>query len=111
MPFARDEWTAERITAYFNLDLRQIRAYGLGDDVDRLLVLLALFKIQKFLAEGLRFRTACDLDVVNVRVTRPPGFEVPTLAAIEAGLPVLINRIGESGQFGDSRVLTVIYRR
>ena len=111
VPFARDEWTAERITAYFNLDLRQIRAYGLGDDVDRLLVLLALFKIQKFLAEGLRFRTACDLDVVDVRVTRPQAFEMPTLAAIEADLPMLIRRIGESGQFGDTRVLTVIYRK
>jgi len=111
VPFARDEWTAERITAYFNLDLRQIRAYGLGDDVDRLLVLLALFKIQKFLAEGLRFRTACDLDVVDVRVTRPQAFEMPTLAAIEAGLPTLIRRIGESGQFGDTRILTVIYRK
>ena len=111
VPFARDEWTAERITAYFNLDLRQIRAYGLGDDVDRLLVLLALFKIQKFLAEGLRFRTACDLDVVDVRVTRPQAFEMPTLAAIEEDLPTLIRRIGESGQFGDTRVLTVIYRK
>lgn len=111
VPFARDEWTSERITAYFNLDLRQIRAYGLGDDVDRLLVLLALFKIQKFLAEGLRFRTACDLDVVDVRVTCPQAFEMPTLAAIEADLPMLIRRIGESGQFGDTRVLTVIYRK
>ena len=111
VPFARDEWTAERITAYFNLDLRQIRAYGLGDDVDRLLILLALFKIQKFLAEGLRFRTACDLDVVDVRATRPQAFEMPTLAAIEADLPTLIRRIGESGQFGDTRVFTVTYRK
>ncbi len=111
VPFARDEWTAERITAYFNLDLRQIRAYGLGDDVDRLLVLLALFKIHKFLAEGLRFRTACDLDIVDVQVTRPQAFEMPTLAAIEADLPMLIRRIGESGRFGDTRVLTVIYRK
>ncbi len=111
VPFARDEWTAERITAYFNLDLRQIRAYGLGDDVNRMLVLLALFKIQKFLAEGLRFRTACDLEVVDEPVTRPPGFEMPTLAAIEAELPMLIERIGESGQFGETRILTVIYRK
>jgi len=111
VPFARDEWTAERLTAYFNLDLRQIRAYGLGDDVNRLLVLLALFKIRKFFAEGLRLRTACDLDVVDVRVTRPPEFEMPTLAAIEAELPMLIHTIGESGLFGDTRVLTVTYRK
>ena len=73
VPFARDEWVAERITAFFNLDLRQIRAFGLGGDVERLLIMLALFKIRKFLAEGLRLRTACDLDVSEVAVTRPDG--------------------------------------
>ena len=111
VPFARDEWTAERITAYFNLDLRQIRAYGLGEDVNRLLILLALFKIQRFLSEGLRFRTACDLDVVEVRVTRPSTFEMPSLADVEAELPALIDRIGGSGLFGDTRVLTVTYQK
>ena len=109
--FARDEWTAERITAYFNLDLRQIRAYGLGADAERLLVLLALFKIRKFLAEGLRFRTACDLDVVDVTVTRPSGFSVPELGAVEAEIPALVERIGAAGLFGDNRVLTVTYEK
>ena len=111
VPFSRDEWTAERITAYFNLDLRQIHAYGLGDDADRLLILLALFKIRRFLAEGLRFRTACDLDVVDLRVTRPSKFEMPPLAAIEAEIPGLIDRIGALGKFGDTRILTVTYEK
>lgn len=111
VPFARDEWTAERITAYFNLDLRQIRAYGLGADVERLLLLLALFKIRRFLAEGLRLRTACDLDAVDVTVTRPSAFSLPTLAAIEAEIPALVERIGAAGLFGDSRVLTVTYKK
>lgn len=111
VPFARDEWTAERIISYFNLDLRQIRAYGLGDDAERLLILLSLFKIQKFLVEGLRFRTACDLDVVDIEVTRPPAFDMPSLAAIEAEIPGLIDRIGAAGQFGESRVLTVTYEK
>ena len=111
VPFARDEWTAERITAYFNLDLRQIRAYGLGADAERLLVLLALFKIRKFLAEGLRFRTACDLDVADVTVTRPSGFSLPELAAVEAEIPGLVERIGAAGLFGNTRVLTVTYEK
>ena len=111
VPFARDEWTAERITAYFNLDLRQIRAYGLGDRVERLLVLLALFKIRKFLAEGLRFRTACDLDVVDVPVARPSRFSLPELAAIEDEIPALIREVGAAGLFGDTRVLTVTYEK
>ena len=101
VPFSRDEWTAERITAYFNLDLRQIRAYRLGGDPERLLILLALFKIRKFLQEGLRFRTACDLDVVRkVKVTRPSTFDMPPLSEIAAELPGLIERIGESGDSG-----------
>lgn len=111
VPFARDEWTAAKITAFFNLDLRQIRAYGLGADVERLLVLLALFKVQRFLHEGLRFRTACDLDVVEVKTTRPAGFGIPALDDIEGELPGLIERIGRQGLFGESRVLTVTYEK
>ena len=109
VPFARDEWVAEKITAYFNLDLRQIRAFGLDDDVERLLIMLALFKIRKFLAEGLRLRTACDLDVSGVTVTRPDGFELPGLGEIEAELPGLIAAVGSHDLFGASRVLTVTY--
>ncbi len=109
VPFARDEWTAEKITAYFNIDLRQIRAFGLGDDPVRLLIVLALFKIRKFLAEGLRFRTACDLDVTGVTVTRPEDFDLPSLNEIEEELPRLIEAMGSKGLFGESRVRTVKY--
>ena len=111
VPFARDEWVAEEITAYFNLDLRQIRAFGLGLDVARLLTLLALFKIRRFLAEGLRLRTACDLDEREVAVTRPAGFDVPALDEIESELPGLIETVGSKGLFGESRVLTVRYEK
>ena len=109
VPFARDEWTAEEITAYFNLDLRQIRAFGLGTEVERLLILLALFKIRKFLAVGLRLRTACDLDADGVAVTRPEGFDLPALDDIESELPALIETVGAKGLFGETRVLTVRY--
>ncbi len=111
VPFLRDEWTASQITAYFNLDLLQIRAYGLGDQVERLLVLLALFKIQGLLNGGLRFRTACDLDLIGLDVTRPSGFEVPELKAIEDELPRLINEIGNTGAFGQTRVRSVVYEK
>ena len=111
VPFARDEWVAEKISAYFNLDLRQIRAFGLGDDVERLLITLALFKIRKFLVEGLRLRTACDLDVNGVAVTRPERFDLPTLEDLESELPVLIESVASKGLFGESRVLTVQYKK
>ena len=111
VPFARDEWVAAKITAYFNLDLRQIRAFGLGADVERLLILLALFKIRKFLVEGLRLRTACDLDVESIQVTRPGGFELPDLDDLEAELPELIQGVACKGLFGENPVLTVTYRK
>ena len=111
VPFARDEWVAESITAYFNLDLRQIRAFGLGRDIERLLIMLALFKIRRFLVEGLRLRTACDLDVSGITVKRPSDFDLPDLKDVEAELPGLIESVGSKGLFGDSRVLTIKYEK
>jgi CRISPR-associated protein Csb1 len=63
VPFARDEFTAESITLYVNLDLAQVRGYGLGTDVERLLTLLAFYKLRALLDNSLRLRTACDLRV------------------------------------------------
>ena len=111
VPFARDEWVAAKITAYFNLDLRQIRAFGLDADVERLLIMLALFKIRKFFVEGLRLRTACDLDVKSILVTRPDGFDLPSLDSLEKELPKLIRDITSKGFFGKDSVLTVTYRK
>lgn len=118
VPFARDEWTAATIIAYFNLDLRQIRAFGLGDAVERLLIALALFKVTKFLSEGLRFRTACDFDVTGIRVTRPSAFVMPELNILASELPGMIDQVAAAGGFGSerkspgiSRALTVTYRK
>ena len=111
VPFARDEWVAEKITAFFNLDLRQIRALGLGDAVERLLIAMALFKIRRFFVEGLRLRTACDLDVREIAVTRPDHFDLPGLGDLESVLPALIEDVGAQGLFGESRELTVTYRK
>ena len=111
VPYARDEWVAARITAYFNLDIRQICAFGLGVEVERLLIALALFKIRKFLAVGLRLRTACDLDLDGIMVTRPEGFELPELADLERELPELIETVRSGGHFGESPVLTVTYKK
>ena len=111
VPFARDEWVAAKITAYFNLDLRQIRAFGLDADVEQLLIMLALFKIRRFLVEGLRLRTACDLDVKSILVTRPDGFELPSLECLGAELPELIQDVAAKGLLGEAPVLTVTYRK
>lgn len=91
VPFHRDEYSAESITAYFNLDLAQIRGYGLGEPMENLLIALSLLKIQRFLGEGLRLRTACDLEVNGgLRVQRPEGWKMPDMADLEKAMPDLI---------------------
>jgi len=111
VPYARDEYVAPRITAYFNLDLAQIRAFRLGEEAERLLIALALFKIRRFLETGLRLRTACDLECRALRVTRPEGFEVPELDSLEEELPGLIDAAGQQGVLNEPRVTEVTYRK
>ena len=81
VPFARDEYTASRITLYVNLDLAQIRGYGFGDAEERLLILLSLYKLRALTDEGMRLRTACDLRVGSddIRSTMPAGWALPAL--------------------------------
>jgi CRISPR-associated protein Csb1 len=113
VPYARDEYTGN-IVAYFNLDLAQIRAFGLGENVDSLLIALALFKIRKFLEVGLRLRTACDLTLDGEpTVTRPDDFGLPLLPEIERILPDLVATVRQEGGFNDNEngVTTVQYEK
>lgn len=61
VPYQRTEYTAERLTAYFNLDVAGINGLGLPQEARELLVCLGLFKVRRLLDGGLRLRTACDL--------------------------------------------------
>lgn len=108
VPFPRDEYTAGRITAFFSLDLAQIRGYGLGTAAETLLTALALYKIRKVLRDGLRLRTACDLEPCGaLRVKRPAGFELPSLETLEAAMPGLIE--AAAAGFAAPRVTVVRY--
>jgi CRISPR-associated protein Csb1 len=112
VPFARDEYVSPQIRAYFNVDLAQIRAFGMGVDVDRMLIALALFKIARFLEHGLRLRTACDLMVDGtIEVTRPNGFVFPSLAELEGQMPELIRAVARAGHFNEPAVTVVRYQR
>ncbi len=90
VPFARTEYTAESITAFFNLDLALLRSLGLPNEALRLLQLLALFKIVTLSSEGMRLRTACDLAVTGASVTAPSGFTLPARAEVENDLRTAI---------------------
>lgn len=110
VPFARSEFTSPTIIAYFNLDLAQIRAFGLGDNVSDLLIALSLFKIQSLLNSGLRLRTACDLEVKDdpgVVVRRPTNFVMPSLSDLESSLPALITVVSREQQWSENRATTV----
>jgi CRISPR-associated protein Csb1 len=109
VPYSREEYAAKKITAYFSLDLAQIRGYRLGQAIEDLLIAIALYKITKFLDTGLRLRTACDLDCVDKpTVTRPKeGFALPTLKELEAALPGLVK--AAAGAFADPAVTIVTY--
>jgi len=87
VPFSRDEYTADKMTLYVNLDLAQLRGYSLGADKTRLLTLLALFKLRALLSGSLRFRTACDL-TVDTGTIRADGmdFALPEMAALSDAL-------------------------
>ena len=88
VPFARDEYTADRITLYVNLDLVQIRGYGLGDAAERLLILLSLYKLRALTGEGMRLRTACDLRVRDdeIRAVMPQGWDLPLFEDLKRDL-------------------------
>lgn len=108
VPFPRDEYTAQKIIAYFNIDLAQIRAFGLGEEVERLLIALSLFKIRKFLATGLRLRTACDLSLNQITVTCPAqGFTLPELPELEESLPDLIADVAQKNLFANPAITEV----
>ncbi|MBM4360889.1 MAG: type I-U CRISPR-associated protein Cas7 [Deltaproteobacteria bacterium] len=89
VPFARDEFTAERINLHVNFDLAQIRGYGLGEAAEQLLVLLGMYRVRRLIDGDLRLRTACDLAPVErsaIVATNPEGFGLPPLAQIETAL-------------------------
>jgi CRISPR-associated protein Csb1 len=92
VPFSREEYTAEKITLFVNLDLAQIRGYGLDKATEKLLVLLALYKVRTLVNGNLRLRTACDLAVASdsVPATKPSGFVLPELPEIEAAIKLAI---------------------
>jgi CRISPR-associated protein Csb1 len=94
VPFARDEFTADRIALYVSVDLAQLRGYGLGGDVEQLLILLALYKLRALVDGNLRLRTACDLrpDVDTVTANLPSGYGLLSMSELLADLKPAIDR-------------------
>lgn len=91
IPYPKTEFSAREITAYFSLDLAQVRGYGLSAEAQQLLIALALFKIARLLEADWNLRSGCKLSIGAVTVTRPrDGFSLPAANEIASELPGLI---------------------
>jgi len=109
VPYPKTEFVAEKITAFFNLDLALLRGYALPGEGYKLMIAISLLKIRRFLELDLRLRAACDLEIVTdekntdgLRVTRPKeGFPVPTLTELEKECEALIKKCTEQKLFAD----------
>lgn len=101
VPYARTEFAARRIAAYFNLDLATMRGYGLGENAERLLVALALYKMLRFLNEGTRLRTACDFEVKSVTATRPAAVDLSQHVGLVGELEQALPRMIQACEFGE----------
>ena len=94
------EYTAGRITAYFNLDLSLIAGYGLPADARELLIALSLLKVRRFIASGLRLRTACDFVAAReIEAKSPAGFSLPEEPALLAKVKEEIAACALAGLF------------
>lgn len=97
IPFSRTEYTAETITAYFNVDLDQIQSYQLDKEKNNLLVTLALWKIRTFLETNLRLRTACDLQIVGqVQAVGSSKYDLPDKLTLDSEIKKLIKKCSSS---------------
>ena len=86
VPFGRTEYTAREIVFSASLDLAQLRSYGLDPAATRLLTLLGTWELRAVLDGPLRLRTACDLELEEIVVRRPGGFELPARTDLEQAI-------------------------
>lgn len=102
-PYPSTQFAAESITAYFHLDLNQLRGYGLGPHVERLLTALSLYKLARFRESVWDLRSNCKFEVGSIDITRPKeGFALPAAKEIAEILPKLIRAVADDKDFGDA---------
>ncbi|WP_436787934.1 type I-G CRISPR-associated RAMP protein Csb1/Cas7g [Yinghuangia sp. YIM S10712] len=96
IPFHRVEWTARTIKAMFSVDVALLRSYGLDAARTDMLITLAQWEIRQLLDQGLRLRTACDLEPVS-EITANAGNEaLPTAEVLDEQLRELVTEAAKS---------------
>jgi CRISPR-associated protein Csb1 len=108
VPYPRIEYTAEKIRAYFNLDLALIFGFRLPEPALELLIGLSLLKVRRFLASGLRLRTACDFEPKGEIEVRPASsFVLPQEQELLAGVQASIRACTDAGLFASPPVTVI----
>jgi hypothetical protein len=69
IPYSRQEFTSARIAASFIFHLSTLTGYGLDAGKNLFLQTWALYKIDRFIHQHLRLRTACEFEKVSLKVT------------------------------------------
>jgi hypothetical protein len=95
VPYHRTEYVPRQTTGFFQLDLAQLRGYGLPEEAMKLLMLLSLWKVRRFLDSNMRLRTACELEVVDadgIQVKRPGDFALPAAKELSPVIGQLIQK-------------------
>lgn len=108
VPFQRTEWTARNITASFNIDLAQLRSYGLPEVAESLLLSLAQLEIRTFLDRSLRLRTNCDLELIDQRIADRNGVALPGSEELTASVKDLVAQAKSEDLLGEG-VLTAVW--
>jgi len=101
VPYPREDFTGEVVT-YFVFDLAFVRGMALPKGGWEFLVTLAAYKIRRFLTEGLKLRSGCDLELVSIQATRPAKCQwvLPELNVLEDALKNQIKSFSEKKHFG-----------
>lgn len=110
LTYPRVEFTAPKMTAFFNLDLLLLRSYGLPESAYALLTSVAFLKVVRFLNYGLRLRSACDLEIDGeLIVTRPTDFTLPSEESLLKLVKIGIEACREEKLFADPPVTEIEY--
>ena len=109
VPYHRMEYTAGKITAYFNFDLSLLDGYGFDPAARSLLIALGMYKIHRFIRTGLRLRTACDLKMkAGIKVTAPENFSLPDEEELLKEIKKKIKTCADKGLFANPPVTELV---
>jgi CRISPR-associated protein Csb1 len=121
IPYPRQEFTSPNITASFIFHLSTLKGYGLDENKTRFLQAWALYKIDRFIRQHLRLRTACEFEVAHSQVTLdgergnlgsgegtwPPSADIQ--AAFTNARNACFPRQTEGDEWAQRRVVVVTY--